>query len=95
VGYLRLITVWTFPEALIRRLAKGIRSFVVPEINLGQIALEVERCAAGQAQVWGANIPGGDILEPELVLNVIRQAAGRPVKKMNHSIQAVSQLAEE
>jgi 2-oxoglutarate ferredoxin oxidoreductase subunit alpha len=95
VGYLRLITVWPFPEALIRRLAKGIRSFVVPEINLGQIALEVERCAAGQAQVWGANIPGGDILEPELVLNVIRQAAGRPVKKMNHSIQAVSQLAEE
>jgi 2-oxoglutarate ferredoxin oxidoreductase subunit alpha len=79
VGYLRLITVWPFPDEVIRRLAKGIRAFVVPEINLGQIAREVERCAAGQAQVFGANRAGGDILEPHHVLNVIRQAAGRPV----------------
>ena len=79
VGYLRLITVWPFPDEAIRRLAKGIRAFVVPEINLGQISREVERCAAGQAQVFGANRAGGDILEPHHVLNVIRQAAGRPV----------------
>ena len=76
VGYLRLITVWPFPEEHIRRLAKGIRAFVVPEINAGQIVYEVERCAAGQARVFGANRPGGDILEPEYVLEVIRQAAG-------------------
>jgi len=77
VGYLRLITVWPFPEERIRKLAKGIRAFVVPEINMGQIVREVERCAAGQAQVLGANRAGGDILEPEHVLNVIRKAAGR------------------
>ncbi len=77
VGYLRLITVWPFPEEQIRQLAKGIRAFVVPEINMGQIAREVERCAAGQAQVFGANRPGGDILEPEYVLDVIRLAAGQ------------------
>jgi len=79
VGYLRLITVWPFPDEAIRRLAKGIRAFVVPEINLGQISREVERCAAGQALVLGANRAGGDILEPHHVLNVIRRAAGRPV----------------
>jgi len=77
VGYLRLITVWPFPEERIHQLAKGIRAFVVPEINMGQIAREVERCAAGQAQVFGANHAGGDILEPRQVLDVIRQAAGR------------------
>jgi 2-oxoglutarate ferredoxin oxidoreductase subunit alpha len=77
VGYLRLITVWPFPEERIRQLAKGIRAFVVPEINMGQIVREVERCAAGQAQVFGANRAGGDILEPHYVLDVIRQAAGR------------------
>jgi 2-oxoglutarate ferredoxin oxidoreductase subunit alpha len=77
VGYLRLISVWPFPEERIRRLAKGIRAFVVPEINMGQISREVERCAAGQAQVLGANRAGGDILEPEHVLDVIRRAAGR------------------
>jgi 2-oxoglutarate ferredoxin oxidoreductase subunit alpha len=80
VGYLRLITVWPFPEERIRRLAKGIRAFVVPEINMGQISREVERCAAGQAQVFGANRAGGDILEPKHVLDVIRKAAGRSVQ---------------
>ena len=76
VGYLRLITVWPFPEARVRELAKGVRAFVVPEINMGQIAREVERCACGQAQVFGAPCAGGDILEPDYVLGVIRQAAG-------------------
>jgi 2-oxoglutarate ferredoxin oxidoreductase subunit alpha len=76
-GYLRLITVWPFPEERIRRLAGQIRAFVVPELNLGQISREVERCAAGQAQVFGANRAGGDILEPQQVLAVIRRAAGR------------------
>lgn len=80
VGYVRLITVWPFPEEQIRKLAKGIRAFVVPEINMGQISREVERCAAGQAAVLGANRAGGDILEPEYVLNVIRKAAGRTVE---------------
>jgi 2-oxoglutarate ferredoxin oxidoreductase subunit alpha len=75
-GYLRLVTVWPFPEERIRQLAKRIRAFVVPEINMGQIGREVERCAAGQAQVFGANRAGGDILEPEQVLEVIRMAAG-------------------
>ena len=80
VGYLRLITVWPFPEERVRSLAKGIRAFVVPEINMGQISREVERCAAGQALVIGANRAGGDILEPEHVLNAIRSAAGRGVQ---------------
>jgi 2-oxoglutarate ferredoxin oxidoreductase subunit alpha len=77
VGYLRLITVWPFPEEAIRKLAKGVRAFVVPEINMGQMVREVERCAAGQALVLGANRAGGDILEPNHVLDVIRLAAGR------------------
>ena len=77
VGLLRLITVWPFPDDRIRELAKQIRAFVVAEINMGQIVREVERCAASNAQVHGVNRPGGDILEPDKVLEAIRQAAGR------------------
>ncbi len=80
VGYLRLVTVWPFPEARIRELAKGIRAFVVPEINMGQIVREVERCACGQAQVFSATHAGGDILEPHYVLDVIRRAAGQALQ---------------
>lgn len=88
VGYVRLVTVWPFPENRIRDLARAVRAFVVPEINMGQIAREVERCAAGQAQVMGVHRPGGDILDPQEVLNVIRQAAGKKVpepQKREHS----------
>jgi len=76
-------------------VAKGIRAFVVPEINMGQISREVERCAAGQALVLGANRPGGDILEPEEVLNVIRQAAGRPVEHRERVVHKPAAEREE
>jgi 2-oxoglutarate ferredoxin oxidoreductase subunit alpha len=77
VGYLRLITVWPFPEERIKALAQRIRAFVVPEINMGQMMREVERCAAGQALVYGVHRLGGDILDPRNVLNTLRKAAGR------------------
>ena len=77
VGYLRLITIWPFPQKRIFELAKRIRVFIVPEINAGQIRLEVERCAAGQAQVMGVHRLGGDILEPRQVLAAIHKAAAR------------------
>lgn len=77
VGYLRLITVWPFAEAQIARLAETVKGFVVPEINMGQMVREVERCVKGKTQVIGVHRPGGDILEPEAVLTAIRDAAGR------------------
>jgi len=78
VGFLRLITVWPFPEERIRELSKQVRAFVVPEINMGQMVREVERCVAGRAEVYPVNRPGGDILEAEQVLKVIRKAAATP-----------------
>jgi len=77
VGTLRLITVWPFPEDRIRELASRVRAFVVPEINMGQIVLEVERCAAGRAEVHLVPHAGGGIHHPEQVLRAIRRAAGR------------------
>jgi 2-oxoglutarate ferredoxin oxidoreductase subunit alpha len=75
VGLLRLITVWPFPEEQVRELARKVKAFVVPELNWGQIVLEVERCAAGQAEVILVPHPGGNIHEPEKVLEAIREAA--------------------
>ena len=95
VGYLRLITVWPFPEERIRQLAKSIQAFVVPEINMGQIRREVERCAAGQSKVLGANCPGGDVLDPEYVLNIIRKAAGRPIREEYRVWQATDNGEKE
>jgi 2-oxoglutarate ferredoxin oxidoreductase subunit alpha len=95
VGYLRLITVWPFPEQRIRDLAKQVRAFVVPEINMGQMVREVERCACGQAQVLSTHRAGGDILEPHQVLNAIRQAAGRPTEAVESVSGAAMEETEE
>jgi 2-oxoglutarate ferredoxin oxidoreductase subunit alpha len=75
VGLLKLVTVWPFAEDRIRELAAQVKAFVIPEINMGQIALEVERCAAGQARTIPVPHAGGGLHDPEAVLDVIRRAA--------------------
>jgi len=75
VGMLKLVTVWPFPEKRIRELARQVRTLVVPEINAGQVALEVERCVAGKARVIPVLHMGGDIIHPEQILAAIRKGA--------------------
>ncbi|UCH77815.1 MAG: 2-oxoacid:acceptor oxidoreductase subunit alpha [Candidatus Coatesbacteria bacterium] len=75
VGFLRLQAVWPFPEKRIAELAKQIRSFVVVEINLGQIFYEVQRCAAGQCETLLSPHAGGGVHRPENILKVIEKGA--------------------
>jgi 2-oxoglutarate ferredoxin oxidoreductase subunit alpha len=75
VGGLRLIVVWPFPEDKIGELAGHIKGFVVPEINYGQISLEVERCAHGKAKVIQVPHAGGGTHNPAKILEAIRRAA--------------------
>jgi len=74
VGMLKLITVWPFPEQTIRKIARGIKAFIVPEINYGQIALEVERCAGGAADTVLVPHMGGSVHHPEVIVDAIRRA---------------------
>jgi len=74
VGMLRLITVWPFPEDRVREIAKKVKAFVVPEINYGQIALEVERCAGGMVKTILVPHMGGSVHNPETILDAIKQA---------------------
>lgn len=71
VGLLRLKTVWPFPEERILEISKGIRGFVVPEINLGQIVREVERSSVDSCAVLSVPHAGGDIHEPEEIVEAI------------------------
>jgi 2-oxoglutarate ferredoxin oxidoreductase subunit alpha len=75
VGILRLITVWPFPTDLVRDVAGRIKAFVVPEVNYGQISLEVERAAAGKAKTILVPHMGGGVHNPQSILDAIRQAA--------------------
>lgn len=74
VGTLRLVTVWPFPEKRIRELAEKVQAFVVPEINAGQVVLEVERCAHGQTSVVHVPHYGGWVHDPKDIFNAIQEA---------------------
>ncbi len=75
VGTLRLITCWPFPEKRIKALAGKIKAFVVPELNYGQMALEVERASAGKAPAVRVSHMGGWVHDPEDILKAIKEAA--------------------
>lgn len=66
VGFVRLRTVWPFPERAVRALAQKAKTILVPEMNLQQIFFEVQRAVGGAADVMSANkIGGGEMLTPE------------------------------
>jgi 2-oxoglutarate ferredoxin oxidoreductase subunit alpha len=73
VGMLRLITLWPFPTGLIREMSKSVRTFVVPEINYGQMAYEVERCAGERAQTVLVGLMGGTMHTPAKISEVIEE----------------------
>ncbi len=75
VGHLRLVVVWPFPEKYVRRLARRIQAFVVPEINLGQVVLEVERCAGGKCETISLPHAGGAVHNPRTIYDAIVEAA--------------------
>jgi 2-oxoglutarate/2-oxoacid ferredoxin oxidoreductase subunit alpha len=73
IGLLRLRTVWPFPEHRIRELAGRVRAFVVPELNLGQMVHEVERCAGG-TRVVSVPHAGGTVHNPDVIRTAIVEA---------------------
>jgi len=75
VGIFRLIVAWPFPEKQILELAPKIQSFVVPELNYGQMVLEVERAAHGKTNVVCVPHGGGEVHDPEVIAEAIIGAA--------------------
>ncbi|MEN6620025.1 MAG: 2-oxoacid:acceptor oxidoreductase subunit alpha [Smithella sp.] len=73
-GMIKLETVWPFPEDLIRSLAPKVKAFIMPEINGGQMVLELERTACGACPVTLVSNYGGAIIHPSLILSSIHKA---------------------
>jgi 2-oxoglutarate/2-oxoacid ferredoxin oxidoreductase subunit alpha len=62
IGHLNLRIVWPFPEDLLK-LFSNAKTFIVPELNLGQMAREVARHTTGQ-EVLSMPKLGGHIHTP-------------------------------
>jgi len=81
VGLFRPRTVWPFPAEALLRAARTVRRVVVAEINMGQVALEVERLIAGKCPVVRVTSPGGEVLSPELILEACGQDRAAKVRR--------------
>lgn len=77
VGFIRLKTIWPFPEKIVEKMAQKAESIVVPEMNLQQIFFEVQRVVKGAARVIPVNkIGGGELLTPEELFTMIEGSVG-------------------
>lgn len=74
VGHLRLVICWPFPSQLIAELAGLVKAFVVPELNMGQMVLEVQRAVAGRTRVVSVPHAGGTVHEPAVITRAILEA---------------------
>jgi 2-oxoglutarate ferredoxin oxidoreductase subunit alpha len=63
VGLFRPITLWPFPERALREATTGARTVLVPELNAGQLSLEVERILCRE-RVTGIHRVNGEPITP-------------------------------
>ncbi|MEE9613607.1 MAG: transketolase C-terminal domain-containing protein, partial [Thermodesulfobacteriota bacterium] len=71
-GLLRPLTLWPFPEKAVRDMASRAKAIIVPEMNLGQMILEVERCSPG-VKVTGIHRVDGEPINPAQILEAIER----------------------
>ncbi|NLA91802.1 MAG: 2-oxoacid:acceptor oxidoreductase subunit alpha [Synergistaceae bacterium] len=74
-GFFRPITLWPFPDKELEKLARKVKTIIVPELNCGQMVLEVERAVRGRAKVVPLNLVNGELFMPEEILTVIEEVA--------------------
>lgn len=74
-GLFRPVTLWPFPEDALRKLVadSGAKAIIVPEMNQGQLVLEVERLMARDLPVTPLNRFDGETISPEDIADKARE----------------------
>lgn len=75
VGLLRPTVLWPFPEEQVRALGERVSHILVPEMNLGQMAHEVEWASRFKAEVVKINRIDGEPINPMEILSKIKEVS--------------------
>jgi 2-oxoglutarate/2-oxoacid ferredoxin oxidoreductase subunit alpha len=75
VDMLTLFTIWPFPEKQVEELGERVDRIIVPEMNLGQLALEVERMV-GRKKVTRVTRANGEMVTPQMVMAALDANSG-------------------
>ena len=70
VDLMTLLTIWPFPEAQVEALGERVDRIIVPEMNLGQLAYEVERMV-GRKKVRRVTRANGEMVTPQMILDAL------------------------
>ncbi len=75
-GVLRLITIWPFPEEIVRQSCANVRAVIVPEMNLGQVRTLVVNALSGMSlKVAGVNHVDSTYIIPAEILAKTEEVA--------------------
>ncbi len=72
-GVIQLLVIWPFPYEKLAKLSQRIKTFIVPEMNLGQIAHEVS-CVT-KSDVIKVNRVDGGLITPDEILERIKDVS--------------------
>ncbi|MBT6428274.1 MAG: 2-oxoacid:acceptor oxidoreductase subunit alpha, partial [Rhodospirillaceae bacterium] len=76
-GLFRPITIWPFPEEALKAAASKAKAILVPEMNAGQLVLEIERIVGHDLPVAGLNRIDGQAINPDEILQRIKELAAK------------------
>jgi len=72
---IRDITIWPFCDDVLQEIkGRSPKAVIVPEMNMGQLVLPVKRVIGDACPVIPINRVGGGFIEPEEILDVIKEA---------------------
>ncbi len=71
LGYIRLKTLWPFPDQPLKSLLKSAKKIIVIEMNQGQLINEIERTISPSLEIVGVQRYDGEIITPEEILAAI------------------------
>jgi 2-oxoglutarate/2-oxoacid ferredoxin oxidoreductase subunit alpha len=71
-GLLQLVTIWPLHEKIIESFCEGKKLIVVPEMNRGQMVLEIERIVGKGIPIKRVNRYDGHMIDPESIVEVIK-----------------------
>jgi 2-oxoglutarate/2-oxoacid ferredoxin oxidoreductase subunit alpha len=71
IGLLRLKSLWPFPEQIVHEASLGRYEVIIPEMNLGQVAREVQRCV--HVPVLSLSQTDAEMIDPRRILDYLEE----------------------
>lgn len=75
-GLIRPITLWPFPEKILKEKAKTAKAFISAELSMGQMMNDIKLAIECTRPVYLANRVGGMVYTPDEIVAVIEKAMG-------------------